>query len=79
MSLELNQDTKGLLNSKERGLWDNVRSIEHIAQIEKPGPYPLVRVMVGANSRGESFWLASGAECMIKILELFGGYSPHQD
>ena len=61
MSLELNQDTKGLLNSKERGLWDNVRSIEHMAQIVN------------------KIWLVSGAESMIKIFELFGGYSPHQD
>ena len=58
MSLELKQDTKGLLNQKERGLWYNVRSIEHMAQIEKSVPYLWRRVMVGVDGRGESFGLS---------------------
>lgn len=52
--LELKQGTKWLLNPKERQLFYNARSIEHMTQIEKTVPYPWGRVMVGVNSRGES-------------------------
>lgn len=55
MSLELKQDTKGLLNPKERGLWYNVRSIEHMAQIEKSVSCHWGRVMCGVDARGNTF------------------------
>lgn len=58
MSLELKQDTKWLLNLKERGLWYNVRSIEHTAQIEKSVSCPWGRVMCGVDARCNTFDLS---------------------
>ena len=57
--LELKQDPKVLLNQKERKLFYKVRSIEHMAQIEKSVPYLLIRVTVGVDGRGESFGLST--------------------
>ena len=55
----LKQDTKGLLNHKERRLLHKLRSIEHMAQIEKSVPYLWRRVTVGVDGRGESFGLST--------------------
>ncbi len=57
--LELKQDTKGLLNPTERLLWYNVRSIEHMAQIEKVVSYPWGRVMCGVDAQGNTFDLST--------------------
>ena len=52
----MKQDTKWLLNPKERKLFYKV---ENMAQIEKSVPYLWRRVTVGVDGRGESFGLST--------------------